>query len=288
MKVRKAVIPVAGIGTRFLPAAKAQPKEMLVVVDKPVIQYIVEECIASGIKDILFVTSEGKESILNHFDKNFRLESVLEKKGKTDLLEMIKGLSEGINIHTVRQKEQLGLGHAVGCAKEFVGNEPFALLLGDTIIDTKTPCTKDLIEVYDKHKCSVLAAVKVPREVVNRYGIFKLKDPEGRVYEVEDMVEKPDIDKAPSNMSVATRYILTPEIFEMIEKTKPGHGGEIQITDAIKLLLEKQKVYAYEIDGEKMDIGNKLEFVKANIKFALRRDDMKNEIKEFIKDLEIR
>lgn len=265
----KAIIPAAGLGTRFLPVTKAQPKEMLPVVDKPVIQYVVEEVVASGIKDILIITGRGKRAIEDHFDKSYELEENLKKNGKRKLLEKVREISNLANIHYVRQKEQKGLGDAIYCAKRYVENGPFAVLLGDDIIVSKTPIIKQMIKLYNKYKSPIIGVEKVSNEKVSKYGIIKGKKISENVFLVEDLIEKPSIEEAPSNLGIIGRYILTPDIFEAIEKTKPGVGGEIQLTDALKLL--KKKVYAYMFQGKRYDVGTIPEWIKVNITFAKQR-----------------
>lgn len=286
MLVKKAVIPAAGLGTRFLPATKAQPKEMLPIVDKPTLQYIIEEAIESGIEDILIITGRNKKSIEDHFDKSVELELELEKKGNTELLEEVSKISNMVNIHYIRQKEPLGLGHAIYYAKSFIGNEPFAVLLGDDIVNSKTkPCLKQLIDMYDEHKATILGVQEVAKEDVNKYGIVsgnKIKD---GLYEVKDLVEKPNIDEAPTNVAILGRYIIAPEIFHILETTKPGAGGEIQLTDALKELAKQQKMYAYTFEGKRYDVGNKLGFLQATVEFALEREDLKDGFKEYLVEL---
>jgi UTP--glucose-1-phosphate uridylyltransferase len=285
LKVRKAIIPAAGMGTRFLPATKAQPKEMLPIVDKPTIQYIVEEAIASGIEDIMIVTGRGKRAIEDHFDKSYELEHVLMSKGEQDLLNLVQDISNLVNIHYIRQKEPKGLGHAIYCAKTFIGDEPFAVLLGDDVVDSVVPCTKQLIDVFDKYQCSVVGVQQVPYEDVSKYGIVGGQKVGDRLYSVNDMVEKPDKDHAPSNVAILGRYIITPEIFKFLESATPGKGGEIQLTDALKGLMGEKCVYAYDFVGNRYDVGNRLGFVKATVEFALKRDDLKSEVTEYLKGL---
>lgn len=286
MLVKKAVIPAAGLGTRFLPATKAQPKEMLPIVDKPTLQYIIEEAIESGIEDILIITGRNKKSIEDHFDKSVELELELEKKGNTELLEEVSKISNMVNIHYIRQKEPLGLGHAIYYAKSFIGDEPFAVLLGDDIVNSKAkPCLKQLIDMYDEHKATILGVQEVAKEDVNKYGIVsgnKIKD---GLYEVKDLVEKPNIDEAPTNVAILGRYIIAPEIFHILETTKPGAGGEIQLTDALKELAKQQKMYAYTFEGKRYDVGNKLGFLQATVEFALEREDLKDGFKEYLVEL---
>jgi len=285
LKVRKAIIPAAGLGTRFLPATKAQPKEMLPIVDKPTIQFIVEEAIASGIEDIMIVTGRGKRAIEDHFDKSYELEDILKRKGENDLLNLVQDISNLVNIHYIRQKEPKGLGHAIYCAKSFIGNEPFAVMLGDDIVDAQVPCLKQLINVFDRYNTTVLGVQHVPEEDVSKYGIVSCTQINERVHIVNDMVEKPDKNSAPSNIAILGRYIITPEIFKLLEDAKPGKGGEIQLTDALKRLLETQQVYAYDFIGKRYDVGNKLGFLQATVEFALKREDLKDEFTTYIKDV---
>jgi UTP--glucose-1-phosphate uridylyltransferase len=282
MKVKKAIIPAAGLGTRFLPATKAQPKEMLPVVDKPTIQYIVEEAIASGIEEILIITGRNKKSIEDHFDKSIELELELEKSGKSELLELVRDISDMVDIHYIRQKEPRGLGHAIHCAKTFVGNEPFAVLLGDDIVDSETPCLKQLIDCYSEYKTTILGVQTVAKENVSKYGIVDGIHVEDRVYKVKDLVEKPNIDEAPSNVAILGRYIITPEIFNILENTKPGKGGEIQLTDALKSLISTEAMYAYNFEGKRYDVGDKLGFLQATIEFALKKEELRGEFIDYL------
>ena len=282
----KVVIPAAGLGTRLLPATKAQPKEMLPVVDKPAIQYVVEEAVASGIRDILIITGRGKRAIEDHFDKSVELEYILKKSGKSEELREISRISDMANIFYIRQKEQLGLGHAVLCAKEHINDEPFAVMLGDDLIINEKPCIKQLLDVFEKLNSSIIAVEPVPQEMVHRYGIIKGKQIEQNLYEIEEIIEKPSKEKAPSNMATIGRYVLSPRIFECLERTEPGIGGEIQLTDAIHLLLTSEKVYAYEFTGKRYDIGTKEDWIKATIELALKRDELKHELKEFLKRID--
>ncbi|SNT24098.1 UDP-glucose pyrophosphorylase [Anaerovirgula multivorans] len=282
MKVQKAIIPAAGLGTRFLPATKAQPKEMLPIVDKPTLQYIIEEAVASGIEEILIITGRNKKSIEDHFDKSVELELELEKKGKDDLLEEIRNISDMVNIHYIRQKEPKGLGHAIHCAKSFIGNEPFAVLLGDDIVDAEVPCLKQMIEVYNEYKTTILGVQEVPQEDVNKYGIVAGKYIEDRVYKVKDLVEKPAVQESPSNVAILGRYIISPEIFNILENTEPGKGGEIQLTDALKVLAQKEAMYAYNFKGKRYDVGDKLGFLQATVEFALKREDLKEEFLHYL------
>lgn len=286
MKVKKAVIPAAGYGTRFLPATKAQPKEMLSIVDKPAIQYIVEEAVAAGIEEILIINGRNKESIVNHFDKSPELENALEKSGKDEFLELVQSISGMANVHFVRQKEMKGLGHAIHCAKAFVGNEPFAVLLGDDIVyNDEKPCLKQLTEVYEEKGCSVVGVQTVDPSQVDKYGIIAGDKIDDRTYKLTDMVEKPAVDEAPSNAAILGRYILTPEVFGHLENTKPGKGGEIQLTDALHSLLKEQGIYAYDFEGTRYDTGDKLGFLKATVEYALRHDQVKDGFKAYIKDM---
>lgn len=285
MKVKKAIIPAAGLGTRFLPATKAVPKEMLPIVDKPTIQYIIEEAVASGIEEILIITGRNKKPIEDHFDKAIELELNLEKGGKQDLLELVHESTNLANIHYIRQKEPKGLGHAISCAKAFVGNEPFAVMLGDDIVDSEVPCLKQLIEAYEEKNATILGVQEVKRENVNKYGIVKGTEISNRVYTVEDLVEKPKVEEAPSNVAILGRYIITPEIFNILEQTKPGKGGEIQLTDALKTLISKEEMYAYVFEGRRHDVGDKLGFLQATVEYALKREDLKEDFKEYLKDI---
>ncbi|MFZ3577501.1 UTP--glucose-1-phosphate uridylyltransferase GalU [Virgibacillus sp. DJP39] len=279
--IKKAIIPAAGLGTRFLPATKAMPKEMLPIVDKPTIQYIVEEAIESGIEDIIIVTGKGKRAIEDHFDHNFELEDNLLKKEKFDLLNKINHPSN-VDIHYIRQKEPKGLGHAVWCARKFIGNEPFAVLLGDDIVKAEKPCLRQLIEQFEDAQCSIVGVQKVPDEETHRYGIVDPSSNEGRRYQVQNFVEKPKQGTAPSNLAIMGRYIFTPEIFSFLDKQEVGAGGEIQLTDAIQQLNELQNVYAYDFEGKRYDVGEKLGFVKTTIDMALDNDEIKDELFDYI------
>ena len=281
--VRKAIIPAAGLGTRFLPATKAQAKEMLPQVDKPTLQYIIEEAISSGIEEILIVTGRHKKSIEDHFDRSVELELELEQKNKKEMLEMVKNISNMVNIHYIRQKELKGLGHAIHCAKSFIGNEPFAVLLGDDIVDADTPCLKQMINAYDEYKTSILGVQEVARENVDKYGILDVKHIEDRVYKVKDMVEKPAVEEAPSNIAILGRYIITPEIFNILENQEPGKGGEIQLTDALQTLATKEAIYAYNFEGKRYDVGDKLGFLEATVDFALKRPELKDDFVAFLR-----
>lgn len=286
-KIKKAIIPAAGLGTRFLPATKAMPKEMLPIVDKPTIQYIVEEAIDSGIEDIIIVTGKGKRAIEDHFDHAFELEDNLIAKKKFDLLEKVRQSAE-VDIHYIRQKEPKGLGHAIWCARKFIGNEPFAVLLGDDIIQAEPPCLKQMIDVYEQVHSSVIAVMEVAREETNRYGIIDPLDQKGRIYDVKGFVEKPKVEEAPSNVAIIGRYILTPEIFDFLSLQKTGSGGEIQLTDAIEQLNEIQKVYAYAYEGKRYDVGEKFGFIKSTIEMALSREDLRDDLLRYLEDLQWR
>ncbi|YCI75551.1 UTP--glucose-1-phosphate uridylyltransferase GalU [Bacillus sp. R1-10] len=283
-KVRKAIIPAAGLGTRFLPATKAMPKEMLPIVDKPTIQYIIEEAVASGIEDIIIVTGKGKRAIEDHFDNAFELENNLMEKNKFELLEKVQAPSK-VDIHYIRQKEPKGLGHAVWCARKFIGNEPFAVLLGDDIVQSETPCLKQLMNEYDKTLSSVIGVQTVPEEETHRYGIVDPSNQNGQRYEVTNFVEKPAKGTAPSNLAIMGRYIFTPEIFMFLEKQELGAGGEIQLTDAIQKLNEIQRVFAYDFEGKRFDVGEKLGFIQTTIEFALKDKMLKDDILNFIENL---
>lgn len=285
MKVKKAIIPAAGLGTRFLPATKAQPKEMLPIVDKPTIQYIVEEAIASGIEEILIITGRNKKSIEDHFDKSVELELELEKHGKEELLELVRDISDMVDIHYIRQKEPRGLGHAIHCAKTFVGNEPFAVLLGDDVVyNDQYPCLKQLIDVYNATGGSVLGCQTVPQEKVSAYGIVdSIPTDNERIFKVKDMVEKPAVEDAPSRLAVLGRYVITPEIFRILDHTEPGKGGEIQLTDALKVLARQQDMYAYDFVGRRYDVGDKQGYLEAQVEYALRRDDLAGKFREYLK-----
>ncbi|GIM34031.1 UTP--glucose-1-phosphate uridylyltransferase GalU [Paraclostridium bifermentans] len=283
--VKKAIIPAAGLGTRFLPATKSQPKEMLPIVDKPTLQYIIEEAINSGIEEILIITGRNKKSIEDHFDKSVELELELQQKGKTEMLEMVQEISNMVNIHYIRQKEPKGLGHAIHCAKSFIGDEPFAVLLGDDIVDSDTPCLKQLIDAYDEYKTSILGVQEVAKEDTNKYGILDCKYIEDRVYKVKDMIEKPNVEEAPSNIAILGRYIITPAIFEILENQAPGKGGEIQLTDALKTLASHEAIYAYNFEGRRYDVGDKLGFLEATIDFALKRDNLKDGLMNYMQNI---
>ncbi|WP_157406194.1 UTP--glucose-1-phosphate uridylyltransferase GalU [Neobacillus drentensis] len=280
-KVKKAIIPAAGLGTRFLPATKAMPKEMLPIVDKPTIQYIVEEAIESGIEDIIIVTGKGKRAIEDHFDSAFELEENLARKEKFELLEEVRKPGN-VDIHYIRQKEPRGLGHAIWCARKFIGNEPFAVLLGDDIVQAKVPSLKQLMNMYDKVGSSVIGVQPVPMEETNRYGIIDPSRQDGRMYEVRNFVEKPPVELAPSNLAILGRYILTPEIFDLLENQETGSGGEIQLTDAIQRLNSFQNVFAYDFEGIRYDVGEKFGFIKTTIEMALSREDLRDDLLEYL------
>ena len=277
----KAVIPAAGLGTRFLPATKAQPKEMLPVYDKPTIQYVIEESVNSGVDDILIVTGKGKRSIEDHFDRSFELEHHLKTKGKEDFLKEIEYISDLADIHFIRQKKQKGLGDAIYCAKKHVGSDPFVVMLGDTITKDTVPCTKQLIDIYEKYGKSVIALEEVPDEKVERYGIIGGEEIEDSIYKIDKLVEKPPLRVAPSNLAIMGRYVLTPDIFDCIEKVEPGYGGEIQLTDALSKLDE---IYGQVFKGDSFDIGNRIDWLKTSLKFALEDPEAKDTILEFIKN----
>jgi UTP--glucose-1-phosphate uridylyltransferase len=287
-KVRKAIIPAAGLGTRFLPATKAQPKEMLPIVDKPTIQYIIEEAVQSGIEDIIIVTGRGKRAIEDHFDKSYELEETLVKKEKFEQLQEIQEISKLANIHYIRQKEPLGLGHAIACASRFIGDEPFAVLLGDDIVhSTDKPALKQLIDVYERYNSSVIGVQQVPEQDVSKYGIISIGNGEidNGVFHIDNLVEKPKVEDAPSDYAIMGRYILRPEIFTILENLAPGAGGEIQLTDAIKKLNELQMVVGCEFDGERYDVGDKFGFIKATVEFALQRDDLKGNVLDYLQSV---
>jgi UTP--glucose-1-phosphate uridylyltransferase len=289
-KVRKAVFPAAGLGTRFLPATKAQPKEMLPLVDKPIIQYGVEEAVAAGCDQIIIVTGRGKSAIEDHFDVSYELEKMLEERGKTDLLKIVRQISDLIHIAYVRQKEALGLGHAVLTARELVGDEPFAVLLADDVIDAEVPCLKQLMDVFNKTQCSVLATQVVEGPGISAYGVLEGKPvpgSNGKLYEVVSLVEKPRAEEAPSNLAVIGRYILTPTVFETLSDIKAGAGGELQLTDGLRQLLKKEKIYGYVFEGKRHDTGDKLGFLKATVEFALKRPDLGGPLRQYLKSLNL-
>ena len=280
--IRKAIIPAAGLGTRFLPATKAQPKEMLPVVDKPAIQYIIEEAIQSGIRDILVITGRNKRAIEDHFDRNIELEMTLKAQGKYDLLGLVEEISD-VTIHYVRQKEAKGLGHAVLCAKNFVGNEPFAVMLGDDIIDASVPCLKQMMDVYEDYPGTVLGVQEVPLGKVSSYGVVKPIIVKDRLWRAVDLIEKPSVEEAPSQLAVLGRYIIEPEIFDILEQTEPGRGGEIQLTDALRVLASQQDVYAYNFEGRRYDVGDKQGYLEATVEFALKRPELREEFLRYLR-----
>jgi len=289
-KVRKAVFPAAGLGTRFLPATKAMPKEMLPLVDKPIIQYGVEEAVAAGCDQIIIVTGRGKQAIEDHFDVSYELEKMLEERKKTDLLKIVRQISDMIHIAYVRQKEALGLGHAVLTARELVGDEPFAVLLADDVIDAGVPCLKQLMDIFNQTQCSVLATQVVEGPGISAYGVLEGKPvpgSNGKLYEVMSLVEKPRAEEAPSNLAVIGRYILTPSVFETLSDIKAGAGGELQLTDGLKQLLKKEKIYGYVFDGKRHDTGDKLGFLKATVEFALKRPDLGGPLRQYLKNLNL-
>ncbi len=287
-RIRKAVIPAAGFGTRFLPATKATPKEMLPIVDKPTIQYIVEEALESGIEDILIISGHAKRAIEDHFDSTPILEENLKAKGKTDLLKMVQEISE-INVHYIRQKHMRGLGDAILCARAFVDNEPFAVLLGDDVVynpKPQPPALKQLMDMYTQTGATILGCQKVPKEKVSSYGIVAGEPTiNEQLMKVSDMIEKPSVEEAPSQMAVLGRYIITPDVFEVLQNTKPGKGGEIQLTDALRVMAKRENVYAYNFTGKRYDVGDKLGFLKATVEFALRRDDLSADFSSYLKDI---
>jgi UTP--glucose-1-phosphate uridylyltransferase len=291
MRVRKAVFPAAGLGTRFLPATKAQPKEMLPLVDKPIIQYGVEEALAAGCDQIIIVTGRGKTAIEDHFDQSYELESLLQAKGKTDLLKIVREISDMIHLAYVRQKEALGLGHAVLMARELVGNEPFAVLLADDVVDARVPCLKQMMDVFNETQCSVIATERVEGKAISSYGVLDVKPVESRfgdrVFEIKNMVEKPKAEEAPSNLAIIGRYILTPAVFDMLAQTQAGTGGELQLTDGMRALLKEEKMFAYVFEGRRHDTGDKLGFLKATVEFALKRPDLGAEFRNYLKALSL-
>jgi UTP--glucose-1-phosphate uridylyltransferase len=289
MKIRKAVFPAAGLGTRFLPATKAQPKEMLPLVDKPIIQYVIEEAAASGITSIIIVTGRGKNAIEDHFDVSYELEKLLAERGKTELLEQVRTISSMINLSYVRQGESLGLGHAVLMARDLVGDEPFAVMLGDDIIDSPVPCMKQMVDVFERHGGPVIAVQRVARQEISAYGVID-GTPEGesgRVYRIRELVEKPSVEEAPSDLAIIGRYILTPDIFDDLQATPRDAGGEIQLTDGLRRLKERRPIFGYRFEGIRHDAGNKLGFLKATVEFALKRDDLGKPFREYLKSLKL-
>ena len=289
-KIKRAVFPAAGLGTRFLPATKAQPKEMLPLVDKPIIQYAVEEAVNSGLKNLVIITGRGKNAIEDHFDVSYELEKLLEERGKPQMLKLVRAVSEMVQIAYIRQKEALGLGHAILVARDFINHEPFAVLLGDDVIVGDVPCIRQMMDIYDKYKTSIVALMEVPDEETGRYGIIRgrsLPEGDGRLFEVEDMVEKPSRGRSPSNLAIIGRYILTPAIFESLEETEKGSGGEIQLTDGLRRLLEREKVLAYKFQGKRYDAGDKLGFLEATVQFALKNEELGPAFRAFLKSLDL-
>ncbi len=284
-RIRKAVIPAAGLGTRFLPATKAVPKELLPIVDIPTIQYIVNEVVASGIETVVLITGRGKSTIVDHFDLHPELENKLIRDGKSELAERLREATAAVEVVSIRQRQPLGLGHAVLCAKNVIGNEPFVVLLGDDLVDAKVPCTKQMIDVYETYNKSVVALLEVEKEDISKFGICGGKQISERIFEINAMVEKPKIEDAPSNMSIVGRYILTPEIFSILENTKPGKSGEIQLTDAMEKLMKKQGFMGYVFEGDRYDAGDKFGFLQANIAYALKRADIAPKLIEYMKSL---
>jgi len=291
MRVRKAVFPAAGLGTRFLPATKAQPKEMLPLVDKPIIQYGVEEALAAGCDQIIIITGRGKSAIEDHFDVSYELEKMLEERGKTELLAVVRQISDMIHVAYVRQKEAMGLGHAVLMARELVGHEPFAVLLADDVIDAPVPCLKQMIDVFDETQSSVIATQVVEGPGISAYGVIDGQRVDGRfqdrLYDITNLVEKPKFAEAPSKLAVIGRYVLTPTVFETLERTALGAGGELQLTDGLRLLLQREKLYGYVFDGKRHDTGDKLGFLKATVEFALKRPDLGGSLREWLKELKL-
>jgi len=290
MKVQRAIFPAAGLGTRFLPATKAQPKEMLPLVDKPIIQYAIEEAINSGIESLVIITGRGKNAIEDHFDVSYELEKTLEERGKSDLLGRVRTVSEMARIAYIRQKEALGLGHAVLMARDLVNNEPFAVLLGDDVITGEVPCIRQMMDIYEKYRVSVVALMEVPEDETGRYGVIKgmpLPGGDGSLFEVDDMVEKPAKGTAPSNLAIIGRYILTPGIFDMLRETGKGSGGEIQLTDGLRRLLSRERILAYKFKGKRYDAGDKLGFLQATVEFALKNEELGEEFKSYLKKLNL-
>ena len=289
-KIRRAVFPAAGLGTRFLPATKAQPKEMLPLVDKPIIQYAVEEAIASGLESLVIITGRGKNAIEDHFDVSYELEKILEERGKSDLLSLVRAVSEMVHIAYIRQKEALGLGHAILVSRDLMNSEPFAVLLGDDVIVADVPCIRQMMDIHDRYQTSVVALMEVPAEETSRYGIIKgrpLPDGNGKLFEVIDMVEKPRVEEAPSNLAIIGRYILTPAVFDALEETGKGTGGEIQLTDGLRRLLSRERILAYKFDGKRHDAGDKLGFLQATIEFALKNEELGPAFRAYLKSLDL-
>ena len=288
--VRRAIFPAAGLGTRFLPATKAQPKEMLPLVDKPIIQYAVEEAVSSGLKNLVIVTGRGKNAIEDHFDVSYELEKILDERGKSSLLSLVRAVSDMVQIAYVRQKEALGLGHAILVARDLINEEPFAVLLGDDVIESETPCIRQLMDIYEKHRTSVIAIMEVPERDVSRYGIVQevpVSGGGGRIFEVQELVEKPAVERAPSNLAIIGRYVLTPGVFEALEGTDRGSGGEIQLTDGLRRLLQKERILAYRFVGRRYDAGEKLGFLQATVEFALKNPELGPEFRDYLRSLKL-
>jgi UTP--glucose-1-phosphate uridylyltransferase len=288
--IRRAVFPAAGLGTRFLPATKAQPKEMLPLVDKPIIQYAVEEAVSSGLENLVIITGRGKNAIEDHFDVSYELERILEERGKSEQLNLVRAVSDMVHIAYVRQKEALGLGHAILMARDLVNNEPFAVLLGDDIVEADVPCIRQMMDVHDRHNASVVAIMEVPAPEVKRYGIIKAKalpGEDGRVFEISNMIEKPSVESAPSNLAIIGRYILTPGIFDALTETSKGSGGEIQLTDGLRRLLARERVLGYRFRGKRYDAGEKLGFLEATVEFALKNEELGPAFREYLKTLNL-
>ena len=289
-KIKRAIFPAAGLGTRFLPATKSMPKEMLPLVDKPIIQYVVEEAVASGLTNLVIITARGKSAIEDHFDVSYELEKILEERGKSDMRSRVSEVSQMVHIAYVRQKEALGLGHAVLIARNLMHDEPFAVLLGDDVFDAEVPCIRQMMDIYNQYETSVVALMEVPREEVGRYGVIKgdpLPGSDDKVFEVRDMIEKPSVDEAPSNLAIIGRYILTPSIFDALAETEKGSGGEIQLTDAIKRLLGQERVLAYKFRGKRHDAGDKLGFLQATVEFALKNEELGSKFRSYLKSLNL-
>jgi UTP--glucose-1-phosphate uridylyltransferase len=289
-KIKRAIFPAAGLGTRFLPATKSMPKEMLPLVDKPIIQYVVEEAVASGLTNLVIITARGKSAIEDHFDVSYELEKILEERGKSDMRSRVSEVSQMVHIAYVRQKEALGLGHAVLIARNLMHDEPFAVLLGDDVFDAEVPCIRQMMDIYNQYETSVVALMEVPREEVDRYGVIKgdpLPGSDDKLFEVRDMIEKPSVDEAPSNLAIIGRYILTPSIFDALAETEKGSGGEIQLTDAIKRLLGQERVLAYKFRGKRHDAGDKLGFLQATVEFALKNEELGSKFRSYLKSLNL-
>jgi UTP--glucose-1-phosphate uridylyltransferase len=289
-KIRRAIFPAAGLGTRFLPATKAQPKEMLPLVDKPIIQYAVEEAVNAGLENLVIITGRGKNAIEDHFDVSFELEKTLEERGKSDLLSLVRAVSELVHIAYIRQKEALGLGHAILVAQDLMNSEPFAVLLGDDVIISEVPCIRQMMDIYEEYQTSIVALMEVPRKETSRYGIIKgrqIPGGDGRLFEVLDMIEKPAVQEAPSNLAIIGRYILNPSIFEVLTQTGRGSGGEIQLTDGLRKLLGRERILAYKFRGKRHDAGDKLGFLKATVEFALQNEELGTDFRSYLKSLKL-